>query len=392
MRIALLSQSYPPMTHTAASFVEQLANQMAARGHKVLVLTSCDRATPYRTRRTNLNVLRFLFPPDSHGGDQRFGRWPWRLTLRLLREFAPDVIHIHDPLQFCLPGLYYSYRRGVPVVLTIHQPDWLTSANLPDAILASRRVAALLKQGVRWLLQRCAALVAPTPAIAQAVAAQTGYTSQVISCGVDLNTFQPFPLPSQTQINLRLKLGLPLYVPVILHVGNLEPGQHVDQVVRAAAAAMQQSPAHLLIVGEGAEKKRLQALCEKLGIAQRSHFPGRIGPRDGLPAVYRMASVFVTACNMEAQAVVLLEAAACGLPIAAFKAACTQEVVQMGKNGLLAAPEDCNDLANCLTWLLQHPAAAQDMGQVGCKLVRPHAKDQTTLAYETLYQRLLLPA
>ncbi len=81
-------------------------------------------------------------------------------------------------------------------------------------------------------------------------------------------------------------------------------------------------------------------LCDSLGITDRVKFTGCISLQDGLPEIYRAASLFVSASEIETQGIVLLEAAASGLPIAAVHATCIPEIVHHGVNGYLAESGD----------------------------------------------------
>ena len=147
-----------------------------------------------------------------------------------------------------------------------------------------------------------------------------------------------------------------------------------------------------MIVGDGTEKANLERMCTRLGIGERSHFPGFISVKDGLPALYRMAAVFVMASQIETQGLVLLEAAACALPIVAVKATCLHEIVHEGENGFLLMPGDINGLARRITWLVQNPVRAREMGQVGNRMVESHAVEKTIDAYEDFYRAAILSA
>jgi glycosyltransferase involved in cell wall biosynthesis len=151
---------------------------------------------------------------------------------------------------------------------------------------------------------------------------------------------------------------------------------------------MQSSDAHLLLVGDGREKAALVRLCKSLGIETRAHFPGFITTKQGLPEVYRLARLFVTASEIETQGIVLLEAAASGLPIAAVRATCIPEIVHHGENGFLSEPGDLNTMALSITTLLQNPALAKRMGQASHRLVQVHDQRTTMNLHENLYRQL----
>jgi glycosyltransferase involved in cell wall biosynthesis len=126
-------------------------------------------------------------------------------------------------------------------------------------------------------------------------------------------------------------------------------------------------------------------MCAALGIAGRAHFPGFISAAQGLPEIYRLASLFATASEIETQGIVLLEAAASGLPIAAVRATCIPEIVHHGVNGSLAEPGDAHGLARAMSAILGSPSRAAAMGRESLRLAREHDCRRTMDAHEQLY-------
>ena len=389
MKIALLSQCYPPMVSGAALFVERLAAGLAERGHQVRVLAASDRVYPYRLTGNNLIVDRVASSHNPFRVGQRTALWPHRQIIQSLTEFAPDIIHLHDPVQFAISGFSFSRPCQIPVILTIHALPWFLSTSLPVQNGARKMIERGLWRYARWLVKRCNGSVVATQTIAEVVNAYTGVLPQIISCGVDLETFTPACSESNQATRLRASLGIPEGAPVLLYVGRLDVDKQVDRVIQAAALTLQQTPAHLLIVGDGTEKAHLEQLSTRLGIRERSHFTGYVTAKDGLPEIYRMSTVLVTACEIETQGLVLLEAAACALPIVAVKATSLHEIVHEGENGYLAAPGNTREMADRLTWLVQNPQQSTAMGKAGREIVNSHASEKTIAAYESYYRSML---
>ena len=389
MKIAYITQSYPPMVSGASLVARSLAENIAARGHRVLVITASDRDHPYATVENNLTVLRLRSIHNPMRVGQRFSLYPRRKILRSLHKFQPDIIHTHEPLQMGLLSLEYAHRFHIPILLSIHQLPWFVSAYLPE-IYGIRHIAeTALWIYARWLLRRFTTLVTPTQTITKIITNMTGIKSQTISYGINLQTFHP-RLSLDDETALRNKHGLPQKVPVILHVGRLDTDKSVDRVIQAAAHAMLDTDAHLLMIGDGRQKVSLMKLCKSLGVKSRCHFPGYISIEEGLPEIYRLASLFVTASEIETQGIVLLEAAASGLPIVAVRATCIPEIVHDGVNGYLTESNDTIALGTAIKSLLTNPEKAKKMGQAGHKLVIEHNIISTFDNYEHLYADLIM--
>ncbi len=386
MKLAFLAQSYPPMVSGAAIFAKQLAEGMADRGHQVLVIAASDRGSPYLAQSGSLSVLRLRSVTNPLRAGQRFMLLSHRAILRALTDFDPQLIHTHEPFQIGLTGIAYARHSGIPVSLSIHQLPWFVASYLPGVELLRTGMESLLWGYAGWILRKFPILFAPTQTISYIVARQTGIRPRTISYGLDLNTFSNLHPSLDREKALRRRIGLPMSVHILLHVGRLDTDKHVDRVIRAAAETMKDTDAHLLMVGDGHEKPALMKLCRSLGIADRAHFPGYITVEQGLPDLYRLASLFVTASEIETQGIVLLEAAASGLPIVAVRATCIPEIVHHAENGFLAEPGDTLALARFMTTLLKDASLAGHMGTAGSLLAQAHNQQDTLDMHELIYE------
>jgi glycosyltransferase involved in cell wall biosynthesis len=102
-----------------------------------------------------------------------------------------------------------------------------------------------------------------------------------------------------------------------------------------------------------------------------------------------MASVFVTASEIETQGLVLLEAAACGLPIVAFKATCIPDIVKDGINGYLAKPGDVIELAAHVHKLIAEPKLARECGKASLSIARDFCRERALNTHEAIYLQVI---
>jgi 1,2-diacylglycerol 3-alpha-glucosyltransferase len=230
-------------------------------------------------------------------------------------------------------------------------------------------------------------LVSPTQTIATIIEGMIGLTPDVISYGLDLKTFHPPQHPGLVTAS-RKKWDLPSNIPLLLHVGRLDTDKSVENVIRAAAPAIRESDAHLLIVGDGKQKQNLIRLCKEMSIKERVHFTGFIHPSN-LPEIYRMANIFFTASEIETQGIVLLEAAASGLPIVAVDATCISEVVHDQINGFLIRHRDINAFSKALLTFINDPNGSYAKGLNGRILVSEHHIQNTWTLHENLYREMI---
>jgi len=389
MRIAYLSQSYPPMVSGAALAVQQLAEGMAARGHQILVLAASERGYAYRTRADGLRVARLQSFPNPFRVGQRFLPWLDRATAGELHAFRPDILHLHDFSPVGLAGLRAVRPLNVPAVLTLHLLPPTLSAYAPPLPGLRQMTDAGLWAYYDWVAQQCRAVATPTQASADIVRAHIRCDPVVLPNGVQLSRFSPQPHAPDEGERLRRKYHLDPRLPVILSVGRIDVEKRMDVIVRAAAQAMHSVPAQLLVVGDGTQRAAAIRLSAQLGIRARSLFPGFVTPTGDLPGLYRLASVFVMASEMETQGLAGLEAAASGLPIIAVRATALSELVHDGLNGYLVAPGDVEAMAEQMRLLLQNPERARKMGEAARALAEQHSLESAIAAHEQFYQSML---
>ncbi len=387
MRVALISQSYPPMISGAAEVVNRLARGLTLRGHDVLVIAAAPTARAPRTVATGadgvaLALLRSLPNPFRVG--QRFTLASEASIAPILDSFAPEVVHAHDPGPLGLSGLRWARRRGVRCVYTAHQLPWFLSASAPPGL----RAAARATEAPAWrllsrLCAQCDVVVAPSATIA-ALMATHGITARVIGNGIDLDRFRPATGQPGESEALRRRFGLHPDLPIALHVGRLDRDKQPARALEAIACALRQTPGQALVVGDGTERSRLERQTRGWSLALPTRFTGYL--TDDLPAVYRLARVVVSASEVEIQSTVALETAASGRPLVAIDVGSMAELVRHTDTGWLARPGDLAGLCAGVARFLSDAALAESAGAQARRLAEEHRLDATFAAHERAYR------
>lgn len=386
MRIAYLTQSYPPMISGAALVVQRQAQGMAKAGHEVVVICASDEDKSYKSRSDDVVVIRLRSLRNPLRVKQRFGIWSPAMLATHLEAFHPQIAHFHDPLP--LAGLSATRRLTSPPVnvLTIHQLPWFVSLYLPSL---RRPVESVFWEYGTRLTKSFDEVITPSETVADMVSVHTKRRPFVISNGIDLERFNPIPKFEGEGDALRRKYQLDADLPVILYVGRVDTDKQVDLLVQAVTQTLRSVKAQLLIIGDGRRLERIIELTKKLGIHHLCHFPGFISPDGDLPGLYRLGSVFCTASVIEIQSSVVLEAAASGLPIVAFQASSMPELISDGESGYLVPALDIAGMADRIGWLLQNPANATAMGLAGLRIAQKHSSANSIEAHIALFESLV---
>jgi glycosyltransferase involved in cell wall biosynthesis len=156
---------------------------------------------------------------------------------------------------------------------------------------------------------------------------------------------------------IRARLGLPAEGVVVLHAGRLLPVKAVDVLIEAAAHA---GGVHLLIVGDGPERRALERAAARAGVG--ATFTGFLAEHD-LVEAYVAADVFALLSRRETWGVVVNEAAACGLPLVlSHGVGAATDLLVAGVNGELVPVGDVDATASALHLLARDPERRRKQG------------------------------
>lgn len=373
------------MISGAAIMAQQLAESLAKNGHDILVLAASDKPQSYRQADGNLCVVRLLSLKNPTRKNQRFSVAPLATMKQAIAQFQPELIHLHDPLSLGLCGLHIASKMGVPSILTLQQLPWFPATYLPSWPWLTQLVTDAFWQYGTWLLQQCTTVTVPANTIADIVYEHTKIYPVPIYNGIDVRKFSPVTNHHDEKAYLTHKYGLDSDTPIVLHVGRLDRDKQVDSVLKAFAGVIPEVNAQLLVVGDGRLRSKLIKLSRELGIESHCHFPGYVCATADLPGLYRIASLFVTASEIELLPLVVAEAMASGLPVVAVSATSLPEMIESGIHGYLVPRKDYQAFSKSIIWLLQHPDEARQMGKASCQKASRYDLSRIVPEYENLY-------
>jgi glycosyltransferase involved in cell wall biosynthesis len=152
--------------------------------------------------------------------------------------------------------------------------------------------------------------------------------------------------------------------PVVGILAELSPIKDHATFLRAARIVIDQMPrARFLVIGDGACRPQLEALCAELRIRSNVHFAG---VRHDVARLLRAIDVFtLSSVTVECFSIALLEAMACARPAVCTAVGGIPEIINDGETGYLVPPKDPQQLAIRLVDLLSNPQTARRMGRAG---------------------------
>jgi len=346
--------------------IRQLGSVLRDRGHEVLVLAPGDApATEAWVRIVGRPVrvaYRGTVAPIS------FSPSAWAKVRGRVRAFAPDVVHVHEPLTPSV-SMLTTLAADAPVVATFH------------AYLDRSRLMEFAGPLLRRIHRRISISVAVSDAAAAFLRRVVRGPIEVVPNGVDVERFShPGPCPE----------GLPAG-RVILWVSRLDPQKGFPVMVRAFhRVALDTEDVWLVVVGEGRDRGAIDLLPESL--RTRVLMRGVI-PNEELHPYHGAADVFAAAATgQESFGYILVEALAAGVPVVATDIPGYREVVRDGVEGLLVPPDDPAALAGALGRVLDEPDLARALATAGRERARAFSWDEVAPRLEAVYRRAVSAA
>ena len=232
---------------------------------------------------------------------------PWSFSRRfrkILRDGKYDAVHSHVTL-FSGIVLRWADAEGIPMRIA---HSHASQDDKPDTF-ARRYYRQIMKSWIR----RHATLGLAASEIAAAQLFGDDWEGdrrfRVLHCGIDL---QPFQEPAVSN-EVRKELGLPLDVPIVGHVGRFVQAKNHRFVLEIFGEILKKRPEiHLLLVGDGILRPKIEAQAKSMGFSGNIHF---VGTRTDVPRLMRGGmDVLVFPSLWEGLPVTLIEAQAAGLP------------------------------------------------------------------------------
>jgi len=187
--------------------------------------------------------------------------------------------------------------------------------------------------------------------------------------------------------NKRLEMELLPNDLVVGSVGRLRKEKGYSILLDSAAIVRAQLPnAKFVIIGDGELREPLHRKVEQLGLSETVIFAG---PRQDVESLYEIMDLFVLPSLWEGLPTVILESMASGVPVVATDIPGTRELVQAGRTGWLAQPQDPASLATCILEALNNPAKRAAFAQAALQDVVPRfSMAHIVKQYEQVYRQL----
>ena len=332
MRIAIFTETYLPQINGVVTHIKILKEGLEALGHTVLIVTADSKAHTHYLKDNVLHCpahnLKRIYNLDLASPVSR-------TRLKYLREFRPDIIHVHNEFSIGLSGMAIAKILKVPLVYTLHTmyDDYIYYIAPKPLIPLTKKLS---HRYFRMFPQNAAVVTGPSKKC-QEYTYEIGSDKkvEVIPNPVELDAFAPQTSTPQQRAQIREQYHIPQDATVACFVGRLGREKSVDVLLRFWAQEMKpQDNMRLLIIGDGPEKEPLQQLAQQLGITDTVIFTGKVLHPD-LPPYIHTCDIYVTAYLSDTNSISMLEGMAGGLPVLQLYDELNADQVTDGVNGYM---------------------------------------------------------
>ncbi len=329
----------------------ELGIELAALGHEVHFISYSQ---PFRLNGRDGGIFYHEVPVSSY---PLFEFPPYDLALasrmtEVAEFYELDLLHVHYAIPHSVSALLARQMlagrdRRLPFVTTLHGTD-ITLVGLDRSYLPITRYAIQESDGVTSISEYLKEKTLSDFDITREIA--------VVPNFVNCDVYQPVR-DEAARAQARLRFAQPDEA-VLMHLSNFRPVKRVMDVVKVFAKVQEQTPAQLVLVGDGPDRSAAEWLAHDLHIQHRIHF---LGKQESVNELLPLADLMLMPSELESFGLAALEAMACKVPSIATRVGGIPELIDDGVTGLLYAVGDVDAMAEGAIGLLRDDARLQEM-------------------------------
>lgn len=397
LRIAMLCIHSSPLgplgsvnTGGMSVYVRELARYLGILGHEVDIFSYGPG--PAQPIALSANV-RLVYLNDGHAGKMSKDALPDHLTAiyqlldrhRRINSIEYDLIHSHYWISGVVGAMVQAQWR-CPHITMFHTLGLVKNLSTPLENESDRRIAH-----ERWLAKVTDHIIVPAKLEHDHLVRHYHARSEkvsIIPCGVNLALFRTLD-----RSVARRQLSVAETTRLLLYVGRFAPLKGLDLLIDAVGSLKPDYPRlRLMIVGgdgpNAASTRILEELVQLRGLISCVDFAGRVD-QERLPPYYNAADLLVLPSHYESFGLVVLEALACGTPVAATPVGAAETLLRTGRNGILFNNSTAESVVRGIRHMLDRSPNQRTTGEHIRTTVLNYGWDRIAAAVAKTYDTLL---
>jgi len=384
LKIGLFTDTYTPQINGVVSSIKIFKTELERQGHEVFIYApkikreiQDQEEAAYEPNVIRFESFKLAFQPEYN--------ICLPFSIGFVKNFFRDkldIVHAQTPFSLGLLAFYYAFTKRKPLVHTYHTlyPEYAKAYIFKGRLMPMR----LIEKITAAFCNRCELNIAPSIKIKKLMTKYGVKTPiEVLPTGININDFK------KVSSDFRQRFKIKDSAKVLIFVGRFGSEKNIEFLIRSMKIiAEKDADAVLVLVGGGPQEKKLRVLTKKLKLIDKVIFTGYLNKAEVIQA-YSASDLFVFASKTETQGMVILEAAACGLPIVAVKDEAFSNILLNGKNGYFTEEKEA-DFAGAVLKILKNKAGYNRMSDKSIEISKDFTIEKMTNKLLNLYYNLIV--
>ena len=402
LRIAHFTDTFHPKIDGIVTFLDNSIDYFSKRNNSIVVFCPTYGKQKEKYFGKNVKIFRLRSIHLHTYKEVKIAIARPKKIFQELKDFHPDIIHIHSPGIVGFLGILAARKLHVPLIGTYHtlvseQTDYFSLGNILGLNkLVAKLYAIFKKEKFRkrpkddsrlkklfWYIslkmyKKCDIIIAPSESIADLLKSKLRQNAiSHVCCGINLKKFYP-----KKSYNDAKMLSF-------IYVGRLSFEKNIDIVIKAFQIIDKRGiDFSVKIVGDGPARKYLEGMAKRYGLESKIKFTGEVHG-NALKEIYRENDAFVTASTMETLGMSILEALASGTPVIAARKYAVPDIVKDGINGYLAEPYSAESFSEAIMKVIKNKSRIPHFGRQGVKIVQKCELERSMKKLESVYLKAM---
>ena len=375
VKVAIVTETYPPEVNGVASTIARFIRGLAELGHDITLIRPRQGLKDKPRNESHFKEILTVGIPIPGYSALRMGI-PQKN--RLIKQWSidrPSLVHIVTEGPLGWSALEAAKKLNIPIC-----SDFRTNFDAYSTHYGLSCLKSPIQRYLRYFHNNSHFTMVPTQALKNQLVSHGFERLRVLARGIDTELFNP----SKRSHELRNQWGVKDQQKVVLYVGRLASEKNLQVTVDAFRAMLQVNPNLKMVwVGDGPQKGALKLSCPN------SVFTG-VQTGEALATHYASGDLFLFSSLSETFGNVTLEAMASGLAVLAYDYAAARQFIDHGVNGFLADPNEANSFINQGLELMKENCDIQNLRAYARQTTLEISWDKVTKKLENNYHDLIL--
>jgi glycosyltransferase involved in cell wall biosynthesis len=325
VKLAIVTETYPPEINGVASTIARFISGLAKLGHDITLIRPRQGSKDIPKTESNFKEILTFGVPIPGYSSLRMGLPQKNMLLKKWSSDRPSLVHIVTEGPLGWSALEAAKKLNIPVC-----SDFRTNFDAYSAHYGLSILKSPIQRYLRYFHNHCNFTMVPTQDLKNQLLSNGFERLRVIARGIDTELFNP----TKRCHELREQWGIRDDQRVVIYVGRFASEKNLQVTVDTFKAMLRVDPNLKMVwVGDGPEKGALKLSCPN------SIFVG-MQTGEALAKHYASGDIFLFSSLSETFGNVTLEAMASGLAVLAYDYAAARQYIDHGVNGFVATPHD----------------------------------------------------